>query len=223
MWEKFINLTLKAPLLLLASISVLLPIIVGFYRKKYLSSELKILLFYLIIYSIFDLSEWLYVLLGKKNNMYLHNISEWISMLITGILYFKILDTTLKKNIVLALIFIIIIQNLLQFNWAELAGYSFTLNKLILIFFVFLHFQSIITELNISNILLHPPFWISAAFMIFSCGTLFIYLFWNYTLSTTIQNSIFRVYDNFEQIFRILFMLLFSIAFWVSKFEKKHV
>lgn len=59
--------------------------------------------------------------------------------------------------------------------------------------------------------------------MIFSCGTLFIYLFWNYTLSTTIQNSIFRVYDNFEQIFRILFMLLLSIAFWVSKLEKKHV
>lgn len=137
MWEKFINLTSKAPLLLLASISVLLPIIVGFYRKKYLSPELKILLLYLIIYSIFDLSEWSYVLLGKKNNMYLHNISEWISMLITGILYFKILETPLKKNIVLSLIFIIIIQNLLQFNWGELAGYSFTLNKLILIFFVF--------------------------------------------------------------------------------------
>ncbi len=223
MWERFNNLVSTAPSLLLASTAILLPIIVAFLRRAYLTFELKTLLSFLLTYLVFDISEWILALF-RINNMYLHNISELAGMLITGFLYYRILiNSRFKQRIVIVLISLVILQNILQFSWGELAGYSFTLNKVVLISFVFLHFHSIITEMKITNILLHSPFWISSAFMVFSCGMLFIYLFWNYTLSTSSQKEIFRLYSDIEQIFRIISLILFSFGFWTSKFANQNV
>lgn len=217
MWERFISMSLKNPLTLLASIATWLPIILAIHGRKKLTSELKILLFYLLVYAVFDISEWV-TASAKKNNLYLHNINEWGGMLITGWLYYKILaSSAIKKKIVIALTLITVINSIFKFNWEEIAGYSFTLNKVVIISFVFLHFHSIITEVKISNILQHPPFWISAAFLIFACGMLFIYLFWQYTLATTTQKEMFRLYNNIGQAFIFIFMILLSFAFRANK------
>lgn len=222
MWERLIQLFSQYPLITFSSVSVFIPIFLGIYKRAYQSLKLKLLLLYLISYCIFDLSEWVTVLIGTKNNMYLHNIGELISTLIIGLIYFKIFTTTSKKITVIILISIVIIQNILQFNWGELAGYSFTLNKIVLIIFVFLHFHSIISEMNVKNILQHSLFWMSAAILIFSCGTLFIYLFWQYTLANELQREVFHMYSNIEQVFRILFMFMLGISFWVSNPDEIH-
>ncbi len=224
MWERFISMSLKNPLTLLASITAWLPIIIAVYGRQKLTSELKILLFYLITYVIFDILEWV-TAAARLHNAYLHNINEWVGMLITGWLYFKIVESSrTKQKVVITLTLIAILNNIFRFSWEEVAGYSFTLNKAVVISFVFLHFHSIITEIRISNILKHPPFWISAAFLIFACGTLFIYLFWQYTISTTTQKELFRLYfGNITQLFIFTFMILLSIAFWTSKFTKQNV
>lgn len=223
MWERFISMSSRNPITLLASLATWLPIILAIYGRKKLTSELKILLFYLLIYAVFDISEWI-TASAKKNNLYLHNINEWIGMLITGWLYHKILESSsVKKKIVVVLTLIAVINSIFKFSWEEIAGYSFTLNKVVIITFVFLHFHSIITEVKVSNILKHPPFWISAAFLIFACGMLFIYLFWHYTLATTTQKEMFRLYNKIGQAFIFIFMILLSFAFWTSKFTKQDV
>lgn len=224
MWERFLSMSSKSPLLLLASIATWLPIIIAIYGRKKLSSELKILLFYLISYAVFDICEWV-TAAAKLHNAYLHNINEWVGMLLTGWLYFKIVESSsVKKKIVFTLTLIAIISNLFKFSWGEIAGYSFTFNKVVIITFIFLHFHAIITEVKISNILQHPPFWISAAFLIFACGMLFIYLFWQYTISTTTQKDLFGLYFGIiSQTFIFIFMILLSIAFWTSKFSKQNV
>jgi hypothetical protein len=223
MWERLISMSSRNPLTLLASIATWLPIMLAIYGRKNLTSELKILLFYLLIYATFDISEWV-MALQKKNNLYIHNISEWVGMLITGWLYAKIVESSsIKKKIVIVLTLIAVVNSIFKFDWEEIAGYSFTLNKAVIITFVFLHFHSIITEVKVSNILQHPPFWISAAFLISACGMLFIYLFSHYTLATTSQMEMFRLYNNIGQAFIFIFMILLSFAFWTSKFTKQDV
>lgn len=224
MWERFLSMSSKSPLLLLASITTWLPIIIAIYGRKKLTSELKILLFYLIAYVIFDICEWI-TAAAKLHNAYLHNINESVGMIITGWLYFKIVETSpTKQKVVIALTLITALNSIFRFSWEEVAGYSFTLNKTAVITFVFLHFHSIITEVRVSNILKHPPFWISAAFLILACGTLFIYLFWQYTISTTTQKELYRLYFSIiSQTFICIFMILLSIAFWTSKFSEQNV
>lgn len=223
MWERFLSMSSKSPILLLASITAWLPIIIAIYGRKKLTSELNILLFYLILYVIFDICEWI-TASAKIHNAYLHNISEWIGMFICGWLYYKILaPSSIKQRTIILLTFIAVIISIFEFSWEEIAGYSFTLNKVIVITFVFLHFHSIITEVKVSNIIQHPQFWISAAFLIYACGTLFIYLFWHYTLATTTQKELFKLYSKIGQMFFLIFMILLSIAFWTSKFSKQNV
>jgi len=222
MWERFIAMLSKNPLLLLASIITWLPIILAIYRRKNLTSELKILLFYLIIYTLFDISEWI-TASAKIHNAYLHNINEWVGMLICGWLYHKILTpSSIKQRAVIVLTLITVIISVFEFSWEEIAGYSFTINKVVIITFVFLHFHSIITEVKVSNIIQHPPFWISAAFLIFACGTLFIYLFWNHTISTTTQKEVFKLYGKISQMFFLTFIVLLSFAFIANKLAKRN-
>ena len=106
-----------------------------------------------------------------------------------------------------------------DFKTLEISPFATAFDKVLMIVFVFLHFNTILSEMKIKNILLHPPFWISVAVIIYAAGSFSIDLFSNYIFNDSDETFLFFL--NMRRIVNIIFLLILSIAIWVKKYNIK--
>jgi hypothetical protein len=107
-----------------------------------------------------------------------------------------------------------------KFDFNEFAFIPYVVNRLSYVILVFLYFNTLLSEISVKNILLHPPFWLCAALTIYSTGSIIIFLFGPQILLTTSPSKNFILFYTIISVINILFRLIVGVSFFVSKYEK---
>lgn len=216
MLERIITYFSNYPLVLIVSLLPLLPIILAVGVRAYKDPILKLLTIYLVT----DLSCNIILFILSINgiyNIWLINTFFLFEAIVFGFIYYKLFHSkSIKIFITIALLLATLIT-IFDFKTLEISPFATAFDKVLMIIFVFLHFNTILSEMKIKNILIHPPFWISVGVIIYAAGSFSIDLFSSYIFNDSDETFLFFL--NMKRIVNIIFLLILSIAIWVKKYN----
>jgi hypothetical protein len=216
MIDKIIKLATGYPIMALSTLMPLFVILFALLIQIKLDKQLKLVLGFAFFFFITDIPLWITTGLGINNLKY-HYIREFLNHLIMIGIYYFILSSPGKKRVILIIeTFLLLIGAASIFFYKENTAQLTSIYKLGIIFVVFMHFHSIMSELKIKNLLNYPFFWISSGLLIFSCGSILILLFFNYTFISK-EGSLFKIYSQFLDVLIILMFIFIGIGFLNAK------
>lgn len=196
--------------------SVLMPVIIGVFRFKYLSALQKMIA--LLVLS---------TLLGEVGNFVLDKLLgnnlpvAHLFTLVQFILLIKIMEQGLHpmipKKIFKGLLITFIIVALMDAFWwngiYSFNSYSRPLASYIFIFLALCFFYKTLKELKIKQLELEPLFWISIGLIIYFSGSQLIFLFTNFIKTS---NEALLTLWGIHAIFNIVLNITYSIALWIK-------
>jgi hypothetical protein len=212
---------LKTPLIvLLASLSVILPIIVGSITvKKMKFTPIGIIFIYCIVYVFFEIIGWYYVL-NHEQNHFLHNTLSYIDILFIGFYFYQILKMKFSRVIVISLITITLILTI----WSHLGtgrdfnrvdSFAFSVGNIAIMAMSLLFFYELLNTLDIKNILTYSHFWISGGVLLYFSGKFFTFIFAEYiTFSKDLSIIQYFQISDYLLFFQRIFL---AIGLWFSK------
>lgn len=221
MTERLISLFIKYPLDYISHIFLLLPVIIGFYRQKYLSNVLKgFVLFFIVRFS--EENVLLYYSLNRMNSMGLQKVFMVVDVFLLIFFYyllFKHRSGSLKVLFLLGgLIESALLIHLLLYSKTGVSG---SIGRFFMITIALLYYNVILQENKIRNILYHSMFWINAGFLVYAMGTFMTSLFIDYLIdSTKISNNMFDLFWNMSQIIICIQCILTAIGMYFAKEER---
>lgn len=210
-----------------SDIIILLPLIILYINRQYLTKELKILSIYIILLSIRNIIGLVYNFLYLKYNYYVntvfyYNLTNIVGFYLIAYIYILLLKDVFFKNIIYGLIAIFTIFSLLDIangtlsiNTPEFNKYSYLVSCIFITILAFIHLYKILKELQTENILTFSYFWLSASFLLYFSCTFYMYLFVKNIISDTKVNPM--VLWQIENIFSIIFAIMLSFVFKFSK------
>ncbi len=216
--DRFLDYIEKYPLSLVESAITLLPLLVGVFFYKKLSKFHKFLWIYCLIYLLYDLPLWA-LALERKNNYLFVNLQEFTTGLVLIISFF-FLNEKIAHKWLMAFIAIAVIIFTLSFKILAYSSPIFVANRLFYIILCFAFFYILLNKLAVNNLLRYPEFISIAGLMIYSCGTLLLYVFSEITVSYNLDGSVYDFFTSMGYVFRILLMLIFALAFFTHKHLK---
>lgn len=220
MWEQYIELFTKYPIVALSDIITFVPIFVGLLCYKYLSKESKVLMYFLVFHFLLDIyAAWLSV--KSINNLNVFNFAEICEVATICFIFFRLNKQSNKKLTIIFLLLLSVGIGIWKFHFSEFALIPYVLNRFCYVIIVFIYFSKLLSEISVQNILLHSPFWLCAALIIYSTGSIIIFLFGPQILLTTSPNKDFIVFYSIIPVINILFRLLIAVSFFVSKFSSQ--
>ncbi|GAB3917032.1 hypothetical protein [Larkinella terrae] len=219
MLEKLINHYSNYSVILAIEFVTLIPIIVGVIFIRHLNISMKFLLIYYIIVFIRDFISNVSAVY-RINNHYLYNLSGFVEIITVGLIYYKAVDTIKSKKWIAILAGLSVFFGTFLWSSTEFSSGILTLADLCSMGISILYFNTLIAELKIINILKHSLFWVSSGLIVQAAGTFFIFLFAKTVFSENVEYSVFYFYWQVRQIMYIIFCVLSSIGFWVSKEDK---
>jgi hypothetical protein len=218
MINHFVEYIEKYPLSFFESFCVLIPLITGLVRFSYLNKALRVLFLYPLAYLILDMPIW-YRALNRINNYIYVNLQEIIGTLILIVFFYLTVGKFSKRGLILVLT-ALGVTIVLGFEKEDLSTPIYIINRVTYIALSFLFFYELLEKLNVKNLLYYPEFWIVSGIIIFSCGTLFMYLFPQVTVSFHINPEIWSLFAQMNDIFKILMHIFIGIGFAVSKYTR---
>ncbi len=223
MIERLLLLFDKYPLDFISGFGGSLSILVGLIRYKYLTRSLKIILLFFLMYLIGDIyTIWLGLI--KSNNLFILNLYPILGMLLLSASYFHIITSVPLKKFILTLAGLLSLICLIFFEYDSVSTIEFFVYKIYIMIVVLIHFNDVLSNLRVKNILLYSMFWISAALIIYAMGTFFTSLFSEVIFDATVVNdATFDRYWNLNNILFIIMVLLSSIGLWVSKCDRENL
>lgn len=220
MWEKLIDAIAKYPISFVSDIIALIPIIAGIIYYKYLLKESRLLLYFTIIYFLIAIySIWTSLLL--ENNLALFNLSDLLEIIFISIIFYQLNHQKTKRILILALFLISVGIGIYKFDFKDFAYFPYVINRIFYLIFVFIYFHTLLSETVVKNILIHPPFWLCAGLIVYSTGSLLIFLFGKHLLSINAPDELFGPFYDIVCITNIIFRILIAGSFVVSKFDKQ--
>ncbi|MCU0326226.1 MAG: hypothetical protein MUF45_13375 [Spirosomaceae bacterium] len=208
--------------------SIILPMGMMLYRKKYLSSELMILASYIVVTFLKNITgvtaDILYYLgMLSFNNLIFYNLHNVIGTFIIFLIYFKLLRNKKWKLLCLLLTLVFSFFVVLDFNYGTLDldtvrfnKYSYSTSNLFIIVIVLSYFYESLQDLKIEDITRFPYFWMSTGMLFYSGGTLLMYIF----LIGAEKNTA-KVSWNIHVFLSFLFNIAIILTFWYSKYLNK--
>ncbi|MGR3810783.1 hypothetical protein [Jiulongibacter sp. NS-SX5] len=216
MFDRFIELAGKYPILIPESFCVLVPFFVGLIRWKHFYVYLKVIWLVFLAYALTDLVIWEKAL-RRENNYFWINLQEIIIAWLL-IISFNFLKENPPKKIVYGLLAISAIAAFFDFNFSEYSSWIKVVHRVMFIGLCFHFFFKLLEELKVSNILRYPAFWINSGLMLMACGTALIFVFEEITISYSSANdTVYEYYTLLNFSLKIIFTLLAAYGFWVSK------
>lgn len=204
----------------ITSLAIIFPIIVGSItvRKPYNNSYLTIFV-YCLIYAVFEIIGW-YCVLNHLQNHFLHNILSYLDILFWGAYFYHILETSISKRVVIALIITTLIL-ITWSNWAtgrnfnRMDSFALSIGSLSLIMMCLLFFYQLLNNLDIKNILTYSHFWITVGILIYFSGAFFTFMFAEYiTFSKEKTVTQYILINAFLLFFQRIFL---ALGLWFSK------
>lgn len=209
------------PIAFIAELITLLPILIGLFRIVSIKYEIRLLL---VLFILFFLRDILSNLLAsvKENNLFIYNIFSFIELFFLALIFYnnpRIHSSRYRKTIVWGVV-ISLFLGLLFYSKSDFSIIDFTIVRLYGILITIVFFERVLSEVRIKNILTYSMFWINSGWLLYFCGTFFIFLLSDKVLSRKAQPEIFQQYWDTNLIFYIFFCLLASIGIWFSKYDQ---
>ena len=206
----------------IARLSLLLPIILFFSQKKR-KKELWVIHYYLL----FSVLRQIFIQILSKSQPDIVDILGQLNPLtnflfISAFFYFANENNIDKRFIRIILILYVptqFIQFLYPLTQASLSIIS-TINTLLILGLCLIYFYNQLKNPDITFIYLHPAFWVTSAFFLFSAGTFFV--FW-YNLIYKYDDTFTYQYVYIHAIIFLIRNIIFSIAFLIKPYKEQAV
>lgn len=211
----------------LSDISILLPLVILYINRQYLTKELKILSIYVILLFVRNVIGLVYNFLYLKynyyaSNVFYYNLTNIIGFYLIAYLYILLLKDVFLKRLIYVLMvvftvfsFLDITNGTLNIYTAVFNKYSYLVSGIFITILAFIHLFKILRELQTENILTYSYYWLSASFLLYFSSTFYMYLFVKNIISETRVNPMVL-----WQIDNICFFILSIILSFVFKFSK---
>lgn len=211
----------------ISDISILLPLIILYINRQYLTKELKILSIYVILLFIRNIIGLVYNLLYLvynyyASNVFYYNLANIIGFYLIAYLYILLLKDVFLKRLIYVLLVIFsvfsifdIANGTLSIDTLVFNKYSYLVSGILITILAFIHLFKILRELQTENILTYSYYWLSASFLLYFSSTFYMYLFVKNIISETRVNPMVL-----WQIDNICFIILSIILSFVFKFSK---
>jgi hypothetical protein len=211
----------------ISDISILLPLVILYINRQYLTKELKILSIYVILLFIRNIIGLAYNLLYLiynyyASNVFYYNLTNIVGFYLIAYLYILLLKDVFLKRLIYVLIvvftifsFLDIANETLSIDTRVFNKYSYLVSGIFITILAFIHLFKILKELQTENILTYSYYWLSASFLLYFSSTFYMYLFVKNIISETRVNPMVL-----WQIDNICFIILSVILSFVFKFSK---
>lgn len=202
----------------LSLFSIIIPVLVGFYKKKYASlNQIQKLIFLLVIISFLGEAIGGILAKAKINNLAIFHLFTVLQFLALVLIMRKGLTPFLSKKVFRYISLGFVLFALLDAFWLNginnFNNYSRPISSILVLCFALLFFYKTLKELQIRNLESVPLFWLSIGILIYHSGSLFIFLFTNYVKSSTA--ALYTIWG-IHAIFNIILNISYSIALWVK-------
>ena len=220
MTEIYISYLIRQPILATAVFISIIPILLTFVRKTYIDPVFLILLIYLILKFLLDLTMFHYAS-NRANNIIFGNVIVIMRYCLCSSMFLHRLESRFFRKVLWYTIvgfiifscwdFLSINPDLLNTHDHKEFLYASTIECILMIFWILLYFYETIRSLKIPNLLSYPFFWVCAGMLLYYSSIVFIAPLFHYTY--TWENWIdigFLVYV--PSIFESINMIFFSIG-----------
>jgi hypothetical protein len=187
-------------------------------RKDY--RELKPILPFVVLTFIASFYEFFGSLFLKLNVSYWFVIYDILSFFCIYYFYLQVLHKQFSKLFQLFLVafFILCITMYPYFKVDEfliITSYIDTFITLFILFFTIIWFRKLILEAYIENLLQNSTFYFISGFILYYCGTLFLFLLSNYIYK--VESSMFQSYWVINILLNLVLRTLLLVGLWKAK------
>jgi hypothetical protein len=216
---------------LVVSLTVLItviPIVFIGYKKAYVDPSFLLLWVYLFVKLIIDLMTFHYTS-ERTNHLILYNINIPIRYaLLSGMYYYKLEGKSYKRGVLYGMAGFIIFSiwdifssntDIKDLHHHQIVPYAFTLECLLMLFWILLYFYEIIRMLKIPDLLTFPFFWVCSGLLLYYSSSIFIAPLLHYTEKWNNQSDIWFL-DQVPYIFETVCLISFSVG--VSFFSARY-
>lgn len=203
---------------IIADFSILLPLIVILIRKiKYTVFNMIINVFvgiFLIRNVISFITMELHIY-----NMYIYNWCNLLSSVIIALLYYNLFESRYFKWFAIISMLISIVAAFLDYEslfnpmTTNFNRFSYNISGCFTIIIILLYFYQLLQSLQVTNLTKFSLFWFSAGALIYYSGTVFSYLYVNYTFNNP-DLAIVRSYWMIDALLFIIFCISLSFTVW---------
>lgn len=203
-----------------SSLAILFPLIVVFIRRKYLlTTELKIMIVYIISSMIIDVLATYWARVLHRQNHFILNIYAVVECVLLILMYREVLinkvvkKATLFVSTLFTLFSVVLFTDVLGF--LKFNSFVNAISCLLIITCVLAYFFQLLQTLTVQKLSVTPMFWISVACLLYFSGNLFLFLYG--------ETLLFHSSPFIKQLWLIYFLLLFifriflAIGLWFSK------
>lgn len=202
-----------------SSLTLMLPIIVGFIKIKDIKATPLMLIFmYCLLYSILEVVAWYYALHGLQNH-FLENLSSYLEVIVISYFYYCVVTTPVRKRVIIFLT----LFSLALILWSHFGGdrdfnvidsYARSIGDIALISSALIFFYQLFNNLEVKNLFTYSYFWIAIAVLIYFSGIFFINIFAEY-IAFNNDKSI-QEYWNIKEYLTIFHRIFLAIGLWFS-------
>ncbi len=213
--------SLKYPLDFISNFFLLLPVFVGAYRQKYLTSSLK---GFVLVFTIRFIEEsiLIYLALVHKTNLEAQKLFMVVDVFVLCLVYGNIFRNN-KNLFKLICILGVLVETLLLAHvfFYEQTGLSGSIMRFFMIVVALMYYNLVLSENKIRNILYHGMFWENAGLLMYAMGTFMTFLFIDYLYdSSKVSDNMFDIFWNMSQIVICIQCILSAIGMYYAKQER---
>jgi hypothetical protein len=204
-----------------ASLSLIIPILVGIIRFKDLqSNKLMPIFVYLCLYAIFEVVAWYYAINGWQNH-FLGNTVTYLDILFWSYYYHRLLDNQWFKRIVIflciiSLIVIAVFHFATDKDYNRLNSITLSIQNLTIITYSLLFFFQLINSLSVRNLFLYPHFWVGIAVLLYFSVAFFVNIFAEY-ITFNRDKEFAHAYWEIKEYLTFFHRIILAIGLWFSK------
>ena len=213
------NINFDWTLIVISSLFVLFPLLVGVVRFNVLTPSLKIIFYYIIASTFVEIVAWITIYYHQTNH-WLSNISNIIEFAFLSF-YFNKIFTDLKLNLYVKyfsviILFVIILLTFIDYkNINHYNSTAYIITCFVLMTYSMIHFYELLNSLNVPKLSYYSHFWISVGVLLYFSGCFFVNLFSEIVLfgNDKSTNQLWLIYHFSLIIYRIFL----AIGLWFSK------
>lgn len=199
----------------ISTLTVVIPLVIGLFRKKYFNSGEKILLY---LTGLALLTEIIGQIISKwSNNMYVFHIYTVVEFIFISLFYIKFISPSRFIIVIRILIFLFI--GIAAFDYFKekntMDDLSTTIESILFMLYSIVGFYTLLQNPVQYRVVDIPFFWFNTAILLYFAGNLFLFIFSSY-----IERHSHRVFSEvwaIHSIMNIIFYVLISIGFWKTK------
>ena len=198
-------------------LSILLPLLAGWIRYRYLSPGLQNIFWFCVFAFLLDACARILWLLSIPNLFFGH-ISTLVEFLFLAnafrLTFGNFISSKLMYGVMVAFSILAIANSLFIQDFEHNNSYIKILEAAILILLSMAYYYKLVREMKVFHLERHPFFWINTAILIYFSSSLFVFIYSNYLLFYSHQTGI-RIWF-IHALFFILFNYILSIGLWIA-------